>query len=76
MPQTEPTVVVGPHTSREEPNAAVERNEAAIQLLDAWLRKDAPTLAGRMFGERSVDSWDQLKDALDLDRPSARKLFP
>ncbi len=66
--------IVKPPVSSE---TAGDRNEAAIRLLDAWLREDAPSLVERFFQHRSDehDSWEQLKEELDRDRPSARKLF-
>ena len=48
--------------------ASAERNQAAIRLLDAWLREDASAPA-------ESDTWEQLKTALDRDRPAGRKLF-
>jgi hypothetical protein len=80
MPQREPAVV-NPHSTSEDtsaqPNRAVEQNRAAIEFVNAWLREDTPTLFERIFSHRSdePDSWDHLKEALDSDRPSARKLF-
>jgi hypothetical protein len=48
--------------------ASAERNQAAIRLLDAWLREDASAPA-------ESDTWKLLKTALDRDRPAGRKLF-
>jgi hypothetical protein len=43
------------------------RNEAAIRLLDAWCKEDA---------QEQQETWAFLKQALEEDRLSARKLFP
>lgn len=48
--------------------ASAERNQAALRLLDAWLREDASAPA-------ESDTWELLKTALDRDRPAGRKLF-
>lgn len=42
------------------------RNQAVIDLLNAWEREDA---------EEQRETLDFLKKALDEDRPSQRKLF-
>ena len=72
MPQREGTI--GQPQSPSEATAT-ERNQPAIQLLDAWLREDAPTFGERPFRSGEHDSWEQLKAELDHDRPSDRKLF-
>jgi hypothetical protein len=43
------------------------RNEAAMRLLDAWCKEDA---------QEQQETWAFLKQALEEDRLSARKLFP
>ena len=72
MPQRE-RAIGEPHTPSEA--TVTERNQAAIQCLDAWLREDAPTFGERPFRSGEHDSWEQLKAELDQDRPSDRKLF-
>jgi hypothetical protein len=62
MPQRANAIV-----ERHPANGVIERNQAAIQLIDAWLREDALST--------EPDTWEQLKAALDRDRPSDRKLF-
>lgn len=70
MPQRDRTIGDIPSDA-----TALERNQAAIQCLDAWLREDAPTFGERPFRSGEHDSWEQLKAELDQDRPSDRKLF-
>ena len=76
MPPSE-RAIVDPHI-QGEPTAA-DRNQAAIQLIEAWLREDTPSLGARFLAHLSAesqpDSWDSLKAELDRDRPSDRKLF-
>lgn len=76
MPPSE-RAIVDPHIQSEP--TATDRNEAAIQLVDAWLREDAPSLGARLLSHLSIesqpDSWEHLKAELDRDRPSDRKLF-
>ena len=62
MPQR--ASAIGERLPVNEPPA---RNRAAIQLIDSWLRVD--TLS------TEAESWEQLKAALDRDRPSDQKLF-
>jgi len=72
MPPSEGTIV------EREPRAA-DRNQAALQLIETWLREDTPSLGTRLLahlaGEPEADSWDNLKAELDRDRSSDRKLF-
>lgn len=56
-----------PTTLDEGKPAASLRNQAAIALLESWLREDSTRGAG---------DWERVKAELDRDRPSARKLFP
>ena len=46
----------------------IEKNQAAIRLLDSWLAEE-PT-------QEQQEAWEDLKRALDEDRLSDRKLFP
>jgi hypothetical protein len=72
MPQRERAI--GQPQSPSEATAT-ERTQAAIQILDTWLREDSPTFGERLFRSGEPDSWEQLKAELDHDRPSDRKLF-
>lgn len=53
----------------EKPERAIESgvNAAAIALLQSWLAEDR---------HEPTEDWDVLKEALDRDRLSGRKLFP
>ena len=46
-----------------------EKNQAAIELLDAWISDEEEQ-------EEHQQAWDFLKTALDEDRLSDRPLFP
>jgi hypothetical protein len=55
---------------KEEPHQSVahsERNRALIQLLRSWREGDE---------QEQRDTWEYLRQALDEDRLSERKLFP
>ncbi len=45
----------------------VQKNLAAIKLLESWYEEDA---------QEQCETWEYLKQALDEDRLSDRKLFP
>ena len=47
----------------------IARNAAAVQLIRSWITQDLAS------GEDDR-SWAELKQELDLERSSARKLFP
>ena len=49
----------------------IEKNQAAIALLDSWLNEDDPDII-----REQRETWEFLKQALDEDRPAYRKLFP
>jgi hypothetical protein len=59
-----PAPVVPP--PEEDPLRRIQQNHAAIRLLEAWQTGDA--------AEQGA-TWDFLRQALDEDRPSDRKLF-
>lgn len=64
----ERTTVIEPLLSQEEKvEAQKKKNQAAIFLLDAWAEGD---------DEEQRETWGYLKQALDEDRLSSRKLFP
>jgi hypothetical protein len=44
------------------------KNEAAIALLDAWLKVDD--------NDEQADDWERVKASLEAHRTSTRKLFP
>ncbi len=46
----------------------IEKNQAAIRLLDSWLAEEET--------QEQKETWELLKKALDEDRLSYRKLFP
>ena len=50
----------------ERRQAQIERNQAAIALLNSWMEEDE---------EEQRETFAFLKRALDEDRPSYRKLF-
>jgi hypothetical protein len=52
---------------RTTPPSATPRQEALIELLDAWLSEDEPA---------NPAEWEDLKRSLDAHRLSDRKLFP
>ena len=47
----------------------VQKNQAAINLLDSWLDEDEDA-------SEHQETWDSLKKAMDEDRLSDRPLFP
>ena len=51
---------------RAEPSDGSETTDSVIQLLEEWLADESG------YDE---EAWPELKDALDRDRLSARKLF-
>jgi hypothetical protein len=46
----------------------IEKNQVAIQLLDAWLAEPET--------QEQKETWEYLRRVLDEDRLSDRKLFP
>ncbi len=67
------TVGYSQELSQEESEAEwrrkqIEKNQAAIQLLDSWLAEEET--------QEQRETWEFLKKALDEDRLSYRKLFP
>lgn len=48
-----------------------EKNQAAIDLLTEWLNETDPEII-----REQRETWEFLKQALDEDRLSYRKLFP
>lgn len=73
MPPSE-RAVVNPRVQGEATIA--DRNRAAFQLIDTWLREDTSSRGARHpSSEAEPDSWESLKTELDRDRPSDRKLF-
>jgi hypothetical protein len=46
------------------------RNQSAIDLLDSWARADEDEI------QEQKETWEFLRQALDEDKPSYRKLFP
>ena len=73
MPPSE-RAVVNPRV-QGEPTPA-DRNRAALELIEAWLREDTPSPGARpQPAESEPDSWENLQAELDRDRPSDRKLF-
>ena len=49
----------------------LQRHLALVQLLKSWSEEDE-----REDEQEQRDTWEQLKQALDQDRLSNRKLFP
>ena len=65
-----------PRTTDDEAEAErrrlqIEKNQAAIALLDSWLNETDPDVI-----REQRETWEFLKKALDEDRLSYRKLFP
>lgn len=56
-----------PKAERPFPADLQARNEAAMSLLDAWCKEEA---------QEQQETWAFLKQALEEDRLSTRKLFP
>jgi hypothetical protein len=66
-PLTEPAPLNRDFWEREQ----AERNQALIALIQSWCEEDAAEDPEKLQAE-----WDELKQALDEDRLSDRKLFP
>lgn len=49
----------------------LQRHLALVQLLESWREEDE-----KEDEQEQRDTWEQLKQALDQDRLSNRKLFP
>ena len=57
-------------SNEENRRRQIERNQPAIDLLDAWGDADEAEI------QDQIETWEFLKRALDEDRPSYRKFFP
>lgn len=57
-------------TEEERCRQQIRLNQPAIALLDAWADVDEDEIA------EQAETWEFLRQALDEDRLSARKLFP
>lgn len=57
-------------TEKERRRRQIEKNQGLIALLDSWLDADEEEI------QEQKDTWEFLRQALDEDRPSYRKLFP
>ena len=58
-------------TEEERRQRQIEKNQAAIALLDSWLNETDPEVI-----REQQETWEYLKRVLDEDRLSYRKLFP
>lgn len=66
---TEQQAVAALEEAKEALLARAQRPaHSAAELLDSWLEEDSTVQGG-------LDSWEQLKQALDRDRLSSRPLF-
>ena len=55
----------------EDNPSPLQRHLALVQLLKSWREEDE-----KEDEQEQRDTWEQLKQALDQDRLSNRKLFP
>jgi hypothetical protein len=69
-PATETPTAAVPE-AEEQRRLQREKNQALIDLLRSWLDETDPEVI-----REQRETWEFLKQALDEDRPSYRKLFP
>lgn len=72
-PTTTPTLIEAalPAAEEERRQRQVEKNRAAIALLQSWREEDDPEAI-----QDQRETWEILRKALGEDRSSYRKLFP
>ena len=68
---TETLDVTVPVTEEKKRRLQREKNQPLIDLLDSWLNETDPEVI-----REQRETWEFLKQALDEDRLSYRKLFP
>ena len=71
LEQTDASQTAVDEAEEERRRLQIEKNQAAIALLDSWLNEDDPDII-----REQRETWEFLKQALDDDRPSYGKLFP